>query len=143
VIELLKEWAKTYFFNKDLLMGKKPKIEEKDDHIVITNQDGSHVIVIVKEKLESVKPVVERFSKLEEQHKPIKLTLVLYNKKENIELVVSGWKELIGKQNLTVLFVNPHANDKWSVNPYIHDKIADKKSLKKGLLSLYETVEPV
>ena len=140
---MLKEWAKTYFLNKDLLMGKKPKVEEKDDYILITNEDGSHVIVIVKEELETIKPIVDRFTELEQQHTPIKLTLVLYNKKENIEFIVSGWRELIKKQNLSILFANPHTNNKWSINPYIHNKIADKKTLKKGLLSLFDTVEPV
>ena len=143
MIDLLKEWAKTYFLNKDLLMGRKPKIEEKEDYILITNEDGSHVIVIVKDKLSAIAPVMERFSKLEQEHKPIKLTLVLFNKMENIDLVVAGWSELVKKPNLSVLFVNPHTNNKWSLNPHIHNKIADKKTLKKGLLSLYETVEPV
>jgi len=143
VIDLLKKWAKTYFLNKDLLIGKKPIIEEKDDYILITNEDQSHVIVIVKEKLENIKPIVERFTELENLHKPTKLTLVLYNKKENVQLIVKGWHELIKKPNLSILFVNPKTHTKWSVNPYIHNKIADKKTLKKGLLSLYTTVEPV
>ena len=124
-------------------MGKKPSIEEKEDYILITNEDGSHVIVIVKEKLEALKPIVDRFTQLEQEHKPIKLTLVLLNKKENVDLIVSGWPHLIKKSNLSVLFVNPETNNKWSINPHIHDKIADKKSLKKGLLSIFESVEPV
>lgn len=143
MIDLLSEWARTYFLNKDLVMGKKPRIEDKKDYILITNDDGSRIIVIVKEKLESVKPVIERFSALEKEHKPVKITLVLYNKQENIELIVSGWSELIRKQNLTVMFANPKTNEKWSINPYIHDRVADRKTLKKGLLSLYSTVEPV
>lgn len=139
---MLKEWAKTYFLNKDLIMGKKPKVEEKDDYILITNEDGSHVIVIVKESPEKIQPIINRFSELENEHKPIKLTLVLLNRMQNIDLIVSGWDELVTKPNLSILFVNPDTNNKWSINPYIHSKIADRKTLKKGLLSLYGTVEP-
>jgi hypothetical protein len=143
VIDLLKEWAKTYFYNKDLLMGRKPKIDDKEDYILITNNDETHVIVIVKEKLETILPVMQKFAELENTHKPSKLSLVLYNNSENIDLVVKGWDELIKKNNLSILFVNPHTNNKWSLNPHFHNRIADRKSLKKGLLSLYSSVEPV
>lgn len=140
---MLKEWTKTYFLNKDLLRGKKPKVEEKEDHIIITNEDESHVIVIVKEKLQDLSNVLKRFDELEKQYPGAKLTLVLYNMKENVELVAKSWDALVKKQNLTILFANPDTNNKWILTPYIHNKIADVKKLKSGLISLYSTVEPV
>jgi hypothetical protein len=140
---MLKQWAKTYFLNKDLLRGRKPKVEEKEDYILITNEDESHVIVIVKEKLNNLAAVLKRFDALEKEHKAEKLTLVLYNKKKNIDLIVKSWKNLIKKPNLTILFANPDSNNKWIVTPYIHNKIADVKNLKAGLVSMYNTVEPV
>jgi len=140
---MLKDWAKTYFLNKNLLLGKKPKVEEKEDYILITNEDESHVIVIVKESVQDLNPVLKRFDELEKLHKAKKLTLVLYNKAENVDIVVKHWAELVKRPSLSVLFANPHTNNKWVLTPYIHNKIADVKNLKRGLQSMYSSVEPV
>ncbi|MBW3012498.1 hypothetical protein KY311_04890 [Candidatus Woesearchaeota archaeon] len=140
---MLKEWAKTYFLNKDILRGNKPTVEEKHDYILITNQDKSHVILIVKEQVSELSSVMKRFQELEKEHNAEKLTLVLYNKKENVDLIVKSWAELIKNPKLTVVLANPHTNNKWVLTPHIHNKIADIKNLKNGLLSMYGSVEPV
>ncbi|MBD3259230.1 hypothetical protein GF371_01205 [Candidatus Woesearchaeota archaeon] len=139
---MLKQWTLNYLKNRDIMLKRISTIEDKKDYILVKNKDETHIIVIVKEKLGSIRSVLDEFKKLEKKHKAQKLTLVLYNTKKNVDLLLKSWDAFLEFPSLSIVFANPSVNDKWIVSPAIHSKIADKKSLKHGLLSMFQNVEP-
>jgi hypothetical protein len=60
-------------------------------------------------------------------------------------MLVDNWDKLIKFPSLTLYFVNPFSklDKKWLINPYVHSKICDDKSLKTGLKSMFEMVTPL
>jgi len=138
---MLKEWTHNYLKNKDILHKRISTITDKGDYILVENKDETHIIVIVKEKMVDVDKVLDLFKKYQKKHKAQKLTLVLNNNKKNLDLLIKSWKKFVEFTSLTVIFANPEMNDKWIVSPAIHDRIADKKNLKQGLVSMFQTVE--
>ena len=66
--------------------------------------------------------------------------LITRNTKENVLELAKHWHDFAKNPGLKILFVNPKVNMKWFINPHLHEKVADMKSLKKGLLSLHEGV---
>jgi hypothetical protein len=139
---MLREWTHNYLKNKDILHKRISTITDKGDYILVKNKDETHIIVIVKEKISEIGPVLDLFKKYEKKHKAQKLTLVLYNSKKNLDLLIKSWKKLIEFPTLTLIFANPEVNDKWVISPAIHNRIADPKNLKQGLLSMFQNVEP-
>lgn len=139
---MLKEWTHNYLKNKDILHKRISTVTDKGDYILVKNKDETCVIVIVKEKIDSMEPVLELFKKYEKKHKAQKLTLVIYNSKKNLDLLIKSWKKVTEFLTLTVIFANPKVNEKWIINPAIHNRIADPKNLKQGLLSMFKNVEP-
>lgn len=138
---MLTKWTLTYIKNRDVMLKKISKVEDKKEYILVTNKDETHIVYIVKEKLTSLAPIMRRFKELEEEHKANKFTLVLYNQRQNLDQVISAWDNLLDLEKLTIVFANPETNEKWVVAPYVHDKIADPQNLKNGLVSLFEGVE--
>ena len=72
-------------------------------------------------------------------------TLVVLNTKDNFELVVEKWNNLVTLKELIIIFVNPFSQleTKWVISPYTHHKICDNHSLKLGLKAMFETVDPI
>ncbi len=134
----LKEWALMYFKNRDIMLQKIDKIDEKDESIIISNNDGSMNHVEVKEFVDDLEIVVNTF-------KDKSGTLVMFNNKDNLDFVIDNWQKLIELKELTLIFVNPESlqEKKWIINPYVHDKVTEPKSLRAGLIALFTTVDPV
>ncbi|MFH1649139.1 MAG: hypothetical protein ABIA93_01160 [Candidatus Woesearchaeota archaeon] len=56
---------------------------------------------------------------------------------ENIDRLIAEWDKFANNPNITLIFVNVSNGDKWGLKPYHHAKIADKSTLKQGLLSMH------
>jgi hypothetical protein len=56
---------------------------------------------------------------------------------------VKEFSTLAAKNDLTVLFVNPKQNEKWSMKPAVHAAVADKESLKAGLTTMFQVVPTI
>jgi len=71
--------------------------------------------------------------------------MVTFNTKENFNVVIDNWKKLINFKHLSIYFVNPFSqlDKKWIIYPYTHSKICDEGSLKLGLKTMFEMVEPI
>jgi len=96
--------------------------------------------------LTSKKYLVEIHEEFPERVSAIKDTnqiIVTLNTKKNVKTMISNMNELAKNQNLTIVYANPTQNHKWLIKPYTHMLIADKKSLKTGIMSLFDTVEEV
>ena len=137
---MLKEWTLTYIKNRDILLRRISKIEDKGEYFLITHADESHVVVVVKEIISDFVAILDRLRELEKLHTATKLTLVVYNTEDNMSHVIRHWNELIALSTLTIIFVNTATNEKWSVSPYVHHKIADPETLEQGLKALFESV---
>jgi hypothetical protein len=138
---MLKEWTLTYLKNRDVLLRRISKIEDLEHYILVSNNDETHVVVIVKEKISDMDNILSKFKELEQKHKANKLTLVVLNQKENVEIIVKEWNKLIAFPTLSIVFANPKANAKWIIAPYVHNKVADQRNLKQGVFSMFQEVE--
>ncbi|MCB9358654.1 hypothetical protein H6503_01860 [Candidatus Woesearchaeota archaeon] len=135
--ENLKQWYMFYRKNRDLMLKKIDKLEEKDGIITITNKDGTREICIIEENPLSYEEIIRPYKKDE------RLYLVSLNKKANIDLMVKEWDSIVDYSFLTMMFVNPQSSqeNKWILKPAVHHKITEKAVLKTGLYSLAEAVE--
>lgn len=68
-------------------------------------------------------------------------TVACLNTRRNLDFLVDHWDEFL-QENLSVLFVNPGIGQ-WKVSPLLHNSIADRSKLRKGLESLFSQVPEV
>ncbi len=137
----LAEWSIHYFRSRDAV--KKEIVDVKQD------SDNFDIVFVKKDKKQfvDVRPVLPGmngfFDKLTKG--PDQYTLVVLNKRPNLELLKKHWKEFIEFPTLSVVFVNPDSNleKKWIINPYVHHRISDPNSLSRGLDSMFEQVEEI
>lgn len=133
----LTKWITDYVKNRDLIEKKIEGIEHKDNLIHIKYKDRSQYILIM--------PFLQDLSFLEKFEKQNYYMIVVFNTKENLDRLVESWKQLIGFRFLCIFFVNPWSSmdKRWMIYPYTHHQIADEGSLKIGLKSMFDMVEPV
>ncbi len=137
---MLKDWAITYIKSRDIILRRISAIEDKGDYFLVSHKDESHVVVIVRDVLSGFAELMPRIQELEKLHRANKVTVIIYNNELNFKHLVTAWSELIQHSLLTIIFANPALNEKWSISPTIHHKIADPLSLKQGLRAIFESV---
>ena len=129
------EWVEHYFKHRDLILRKIADIEKSPDKLKIKYKDDSYEEVVALTDLGSVD-----INKLASN-----TTIATLNTKKNFKNLVEKWKDFSKMKDLKIIFFNPDSEleKKWIIKPYIHSRICDEKNLKKGLKSMFETVEPV
>lgn len=134
------EWAINFIKTKDVLAGTLQNIEKNKDNFDLK------VIYSNKEEFILIEPFVKNpeyiISKLQKEKYII---IFLLNTHENHKFLVDNWKKFVDFPKLTIYFVNMLSNTekKWAIKPYLHNMIADQKSLKEGLNSMFIAVEPI
>jgi len=128
MFDKLKEWAINYVKNRDLLDKKIVSINDEESGFLVEYKDKTHRYI--------VEPELNDLSKLSDEHQ----TYVIVSGMKNIDFVVKHWKELIKYEKLSIIFVDLGLNKRWILNPYTHNKVCDDKSLKNGLVSLYNSL---
>jgi len=136
--EMLKEWALNYIKNRDVITKTIDSIEE--------NKEGWDIVVNTKlgeKKYYLVSPTIDKFNGILKKLNDSPITIIVLNTKENLEEVIKNWASIAKFPKLCFIFANPESelDKKWVVFPHTHDKITEKKSLSKGLKSLFETVD--
>lgn len=135
--DILKNWIVEYVKSKDAMTRQ----------ITSIRQDAENVDVFVEGTLKSqfiiVQPELGDLSRLESM-KDKHVILVTANTKDNSEFLIKNWEELIKYPHLSVYFVNPNSSldKRWIIFPATHDKITERRTLRKGIESLYLTVDP-
>jgi len=133
----LKDWIVEYVKSKDLLTRQ----------ITAIRQDEQNCDVVVEGTVKSqyilVNPILGELGNLEAL-KDKHVVLVTANTKENMEALIKNWDKLIQYPHLSVYFVNPNSSldKRWVIFPATHDRITERRALRKGIESLYATVEP-
>lgn len=139
MLDELKEWTVHYLRNKDVLTKNIEKIEENKEgwDLIIKQKSGDRYCLIMPE-IKDIDKVIEKLDSLN-------VLLVVLNTKKNLDAVINSWKSLVDHPKFCIMFVNPDSEleKKWIIYPHTHHKITEKGSLKKGLKSLFLTVESV
>ena len=135
-LEILKDWALANIRHKDLLRKEIVEIEQDKQgwEFVVHSTKGDRFYCV------AVKADFEEISKRAEGKQ---LFVVVPNTKENLAALNSSWSQLNKLDSFCVYFVNPYSllEKFWTVCPALHEKIADKATLKKGLEAMFSTVE--
>ncbi len=64
--------------------------------------------------------------------------VVAANTRENLQVLIDHWDQAVAFPKLVFIFVNTAKGNKWLLRPHIHEKIAERKTLAQGLVSLFE-----
>lgn len=135
IVKFLREWIIGYVKHRDILNKNIIDIKEELDRVVVEFKDKEQVFLIRPTADDSV---------IQEVNKDKNIGIVMLNSKENLDFLIKNWSKLIKFEKLTIFFINPFSglDTKWFISPYVHDRICDKDSLKLGLKTMFETVEP-
>jgi len=138
LFNLLLDWAVTFVKNKDIITKKIEKITKNNDGFTVKKTDSKDTFIVV--------PFIHDFNQIiQKLNKEDSFIIVVLNSKENFDIIIRNWDKLIDFNLLTIVFANPFSRleKKWMLKPYFHNIICDNTSLKKGLSSMFEMVEPV
>ena len=123
----LKTWMINYLEHKDMMTNEIKEIKDKDTSIEVVYENSSKEFLI--------QPELENLDLTKE------IGIVFLNNKENLDQVIKNWTSLKKNEHIIIYFVNPEIDQKWILKPYIHAKIADQSTLKKGLKALAESIQ--
>jgi len=65
------------------------------------------------------------------------IVMVVLNNRRNVNFLIMNWNIFCAREYVKIMFVNIEKNKVWEIVPYVHNLIADKTNLRKGILSLY------
>ncbi|MEM4259995.1 MAG: hypothetical protein QXG00_02060 [Candidatus Woesearchaeota archaeon] len=130
----LTDWTVNYVKHKDLILKNLISFNVKQKIIEFIFKDRIHDYFIEENlKIENIRPIYDKNTNHQK-------TIVCIHKKDNFNFLIENWSELV-KQNVTYIFVNIEHNDKLIINPMLHNKIADQKSLIQGLKTMFDAAE--
>ena len=140
VHDYLVDWVINYLKNRDLLV-KRIETIEKDN-------SGFDVYVKFKDKEQFfiISPLMKEVDKALSKFDPDRhFGLVVLNTTGNFDALVKEWGKFVKFKHLSVYFVNPFSqlDKRWIIFPYTHNNICGEGALKKGLMAMFEMVEPV
>jgi hypothetical protein len=137
--KFISKWMIEYIKNKDLVKKSITNISiEKNYNFIVEFNDKKQFFII--------EPIIKDINKIIRMINPVEqISIVLLNNLHNFDLIVKNWKSFIDFKLFSIYFVNPFSEleKKWIIFPHSHHKISDEKSLKKGLKSLFQSVEQI
>jgi len=127
---ILIDWAENYFKSRDAYEKKIMDIKKNDNILEIQYKDKL-LKIISSNNLSDID--IGNF------------IIITLNNRRNVDYLASNWKKFADFNLLKIYFINPLSTTekKWIITPFIHDKVCDSSSLRQGLLSMFETVEPL
>lgn len=130
--DFLKDWVINFARHKDILT--KNIVEIAENPLTVKFKD-KEIAYLTEPKLND-----GLMQKIGENK-----CVVTFNTKENFDFFAKRFNEFSKFKGLVFYFVNPFSNldTKWVINPYVHAQIADNASLKTGLKSMFEAVDPI
>ena len=136
----LVDWAINFVKNKDIVARKLEKIEnEKNGFDLYVKYKDREQFFIIAPRIEEIDSILQK------TNNDSYFSIVTLNSKENFDAMLRNWNKLVSFKFLNIIFVNPFSelDKKWIVFPYTHQRICDESSLKNGLKSMFEMVEPI
>jgi hypothetical protein len=135
IIQLIIEWAEHYFKSKDAFYKKIISIKKEDNGFIINYKEKKETLIAL--------PELSKINQFENINK-ISYIITLNNRK-NIDYLYNNWSKLVDLTTLKIYFINPFSTTekRWIISPNIHAKVCDEDTLKLGLMSMFESVEPI
>ena len=125
------DWAVLFLKQRDLFKKEIINIDvDYDNNELIINKNTGLERVVVTTSLSDIKNIINKSPSI----------IITLNNKDNLRLLISNWRLLVKFESLKLFFVNPKNNESWALIPFLHDKVADKKTLKQGLTSMSESI---
>lgn len=138
IINFLREWAVNYARNKDILAKTIIEIKEHEAEVDVKHKH--------KEQKYFIDPFLESCEKnLKSIKEDSHASIVCFNTKDNFRILSEKWGDFVNFRHLNLIFLNPFSNEQkvWVIFPHTHNNIADPDSLKLGLQTMFEQVEPI
>ena len=137
-LESIKEWYIHYINNRNIILKKIDNLDDSQDNIIISYKDGSRETAVIIKDITSIYAIIKELKAIE------KITIVILNKKNHINIMIKEWEKLLNYKKLTIMFVNQNSTNekKWMIKPFIHDRITEKPALRSGIISLANNVDP-
>src|SRR3989338_7074393 len=120
IIGFLKDWAREYIKNRNIMTKSLVSIEENGTELLVKHKDREQVVMALP-FMNSFYEVLKELGKNPEMH----LAIVTFNSDKSFRALMDNWKELAKHRNLSIYFVNPFSqlDKKWIIFPYTHSKI--------------------
>ncbi len=134
--EILKEWIVNYLKSRDAMTKQITAIKPDSENVdVFVEGSLKNQYVIVQPELNDI----SKLSLLKDKH----VVLVTANTKQNMEFLITNWDALSKYAHLSIYFVNPNSSldKRWIIYPATHDRITERRALRKGIESMFSTVE--
>ena len=132
MIEDLKEWCINFVKHKDVFSNKLIDFRVEENFIEFNFKDRKHTYVI--------SPILDDINKsLKDEF----ISVICLNNMKNVKYLIKNWGSFIKYSNVNIMFVNPYLNEKWIINPNVHEKISEKEALAQGLISMFKAVSEV
>ncbi|MBD3164797.1 hypothetical protein GF323_06375 [Candidatus Woesearchaeota archaeon] len=134
IFHFILDWAEKYFKSRDAYNKKITGISRDEDGFTIKYREKQEKII-----------AIDDLNRLDNSKLGPNLSIVTLNNRKNLDYLYRNWGALLRIEALRIYFINPFSitDKKWAINPNIHSKITEEASLKPGLLSIFETVEPL
>lgn len=141
--ELLREWIVQFIRNRNIMSRDLEGIEAGSGScdLIARYKDRTEFILAAPIGWEDISRLLSDHSGKAGEHAAV----VMLNNKENIRMMLVCWEQLKTALNLKFIFINPFSSleKKWIIYPATHDRISDSGSLKKGIESLFASVEEI
>ncbi|HJX05736.1 MAG TPA: hypothetical protein VJ461_03435 [Candidatus Nanoarchaeia archaeon] len=126
----LREWAVHHIKQIDMVKKNLVSYKEEDDRVLCEYRESKATYYCAEnlalEKLKSVKEGEVAY-------------FVCMCNEHNFKMLADHWDLFKAKPGLTFIFLNPELAEKWIIKPYVHAKVADPKTLRQGLRTMYDT----
>ncbi len=142
ILGFLKNWIITYVKHKNLLTKDIIEIKESEDSVYVLYKDKKQFFSLIP-FMNSIEEIFEKMKKAKLEHNLTSFTIVCFNTKKNLNILIANWNKFIAFKELSFIFVNPFSKTekKWIIFPYYHAKISESESLEQGLKSMYSLVD--
>jgi len=137
---VLQEWIINFIKSRDAVFRKLISIEQnKENFDVFVKYKDKDRYISIKPIIGNIDNIIEKLS--EDKH----YGLVILNTKDNFNKITENWEKLVKFKHLCIYFVNPFStlDKKWIIFPHTHNRICDESSLKTGLKSVFDMVDPI
>lgn len=136
----LVDWTINFIKNKDAVSKKIENIENGKDgfDLYVKYKDREQYFIIVP-NIDDIDAIIQKINNNSY------VSIVTLNSRENFDVLLKNWSMLINFKFLNIIFINPFSelDKKWVISPHVHNKICDESSLKNGLKTMFEMVEPI
>ena len=138
--DYLLDWTINFVKNKDAVAKKIEKIENGgDDFDLFVKYKDREQYFIIAPNIDDMNLIIQKINN------DSYFSIITLNSKQNFAIILDNWNKLINFKFLNIIFVNPFSDldKKWIIFPYTHQKICDESSLRTGLKSMFDMVEPI